>query len=120
MHFMMNDSSLRGLRKLKDSQGRPIFLPGYDGLAGAMPDSLLGYQITINQDMAAMAANAKSILFGDFQRYTIRDVMGLTLFRFEDSAYAKLGQVGFLAWMRSGGTLTDGGAPVKYYQNSAT
>lgn len=120
VHFMMNDSSLRGLRKLKDSQGRPIFLPGYDGLAGAMPDSLLGYQITINQDMAAMAANAKSILFGDFQRYTIRDVMGLTLFRFEDSAYAKLGQVGFLAWMRSGGTLTDGGAPVKYYQNSAT
>lgn len=120
VQFMMNDSSLKVLRKLKDSQQRPIFLPGYDGLSGPMPDTLLGYQITINQDMAAMSANAKSILFGDFSRYTIRDVMGLTLFRFEDSAYVKLGQIGFLAWMRSGGTLTDGGYPIKYYQNSAT
>ena len=120
VRFMMNDASLKVIRKLKDSQGRPIFLPGYDGLAGPMPDTLLGYPITINQDIATMAANAKSILFGDFARYTIRDVMGMTLFRFEDSAYVKLGQIGFLAWMRSGGTLTDGGAPIKYYQNSAT
>lgn len=120
VRFMMNDASLKVIRKLKDSQNRPVFLPGYDGLAGPMPDTLLGYQITINQDMAAMAANAKSILFGDFSRYTIRDVMGMTLFRFEDSAYVKLGQIGFLAWMRAGGTLTDGGAPIKYYQNSAT
>lgn len=118
--FMMNDASLKVIRKLKDSQNRPIFLPGYDGLGNAMGDSILGYNVTINQDMATMAANAKSILFGDFSRYTIRDVMGLTLFRFEDSAYAKLGQVGFLAWMRTGGTLTDGGAPIKYYANSAT
>ncbi len=118
--FMMNDSSLKVLRKLKDSAGRPIFLPGYDGLGGAMGDSLLGYNIVINQDVAVMAANAKSILFGDFSRYTIRDVMGMTLFRFEDSAYVKLGQIGFLAWMRTGGTLTDGGTPIKYYANSAT
>ncbi|ABI59715.1 phage major capsid protein [Nitrosomonas eutropha] len=120
VRFMMNDSVLKSIRKMKDTQGRPVFLPGYDGLGGAMADTLLGYQITINQDMAAMAANAKSILFGDFSRYTIRDVMGMTLFRFEDSAYIKLGQIGFLAWMRSGGTLTDGGAPLKFYQNSAT
>lgn len=118
--FMMNDSSLKVVRKLKDSQNRPVFLPGYDGLAGPMANTLLGYPIYINQDVANMAANAKSILFGDFSRYTIRDVMGMTLFRFEDSAYVKLGQIGFLAWMRSGGTLTDGGSPIKYYANSAT
>ena len=120
VQFMMNDASLKIIRKLKDSQNRPVFLPGYDGLAGPMADTLLGYPITINQDMAVMAANAKSILFGDFSRYTIRDVMGMQLFRFDDSPYIKLGQIGFLAWMRSGGTLTDGGSPIKYYQNSAT
>lgn len=120
VRFMMNDASLKIIRKLKDSQNRPVFLPGYDGLAGPMADTLLGYPITINQDMAVMAANAKSILFGDFSRYTIRDVMGMQLFRFDDSPYIKLGQIGFLAWMRSGGTLTDGGSPIKYYQNSAT
>lgn len=119
VRFMMADSSLKVVRKLKDSQGRPIFLPGYDGLGGAMGDSLLGYPITVNQDVATMAANAKSILFGDFGRYVIRDVMAPTLFRFEDSAYAKLGQVGFLMWHRAGGQLLDTAA-VKYYANSAT
>lgn len=119
--FMMNDSSLKVIRKLKDSQNRPVFMPGYEGLGGAMKDSLLGYNITINQDVATMAASAKSILFGDFNNYIIRDVMDVTLFRFDDSAYAKLGQVGFLAWMRSGGNLVDSsGASVKHYINSAT
>ena len=118
--FMMNDASLKVIRKLKDSQGRPIFLPGYDGLAGSMPDTLLGYPIVINQDVAVMAANAKSILFGDFSYYKIRDAMDIQMFRFDDSAYIKLGQVGFLAWMRSGGNFVDVGGAVKYYANSAT
>ena len=118
--FMMNDSSLKVIRKLKDTAGRPIFLPGYDGLAGSMPDTLLGYQININQDIAVMAANAKSILFGDFSSYKIRDVMDIQMFRFDDSAYIKLGQIGFLAWMRSGGSYVDVGGGVKYYANSAT
>lgn len=118
--FMMNDSSLKVIRKLKDTAGRPIFLPGYDGLAGPMPDTLLGYPVAINQDVAVMAANAKSILFGDFSFYKIRDEMALTMFRFDDSAYIKLGQIGFLAWMRAGGTLVDVGGCVKYYANSAT
>lgn len=118
--FMMNDSSLKVIRKLKDTAGRPIFLPGYDGLAGAMADSLLGYPIQINQDIATMAANAKSILFGDFSFYKIREEMGVTLFRFDDSAYIKLGQIGFLAWVRAGGNLADVGGCLKYYANSAT
>lgn len=118
--FMMNDSSLKVIRKLKDSQNRPIFLPGYDGLAGAMADSLLGYPIQINQDVATMAANAKSILFGDFSFYKIREEMGVTLFRFDDSVYIKLGQIGFLAWVRAGGNLADVGGCLKYYANSAT
>lgn len=118
--FMMNDASLKVIRKLKDSQGRPIFLPGFDGLGKAMPDTILGYPVQINQDVAVMAANAKSILFGDFSFYKIRDAMDIQMFRFDDSAYIKLGQIGFLAWMRSGGNYVDVGGAVKYYQNSAT
>jgi HK97 family phage major capsid protein len=119
--WMMHDTSLRVIRKLKDSQGRPIFVPGYEtGAPGGAPDRLLDRPITINQDVAVMAANAKSILFGAFGEYYIRDVMDVTMFRFTDSAYAKLGQVGFLAWMRSGGNLIDVGGAVKHYANSAT
>jgi HK97 family phage major capsid protein len=118
--FMMHDDSFKVVKKLKDSQGRPIFIPGYDGLAGPVANSILGYPVTPNNHMATMAANAKSILFGDFSNYVIRDVMAVTLFRFTDSAYAKLGQVGFLMWSRHGGNYIDVGASLKHYANSAT
>lgn len=117
--WMMRDASMAVVRKLKDTAGRPIFIPGWDGLGKSMPDSILGYPVQINNDVAAMAANALSIAFGDFSYYKIRDVMQVLLFRFTDSAYAKLGQVGFLAWMRAGGNLIDVTA-VKTYKNSAT
>jgi len=46
--------------------------------------------------------------------------MDLTLFRMTDSAFTLNGQVGFVAFQRSGGNLIDVGGAVKYYQNSAT
>jgi HK97 family phage major capsid protein len=119
--WMMHDDTLKALRKLKDSQQRPIFVPGYEtGNPGGAPDRLLGREIVINQHMPAMAANAKSILFGDFSKYLIRDVMDLTLFRMTDSKYTEKGQVGFLAFQRSGANMVDIGGAIKYYQNSAS
>ena len=121
VRFMMNDSSVKKLRQILDAQNRPIFVPGYEtGVPGGAPDMLLGYEIVVNQDMAAMAASAKSIAFGDFSFYQIRDVMEMQMFRFTDSAYTKLGQVGFLAWMRCGGNLIDVGGAVKLFVNAAT
>lgn len=120
--YMMNDASVKVLRKIKDSQNRPIFVPGYEAGAvvnGGAPDTLMGRNIIVNQDMAVMAANAKSILFGDFSLYTIRDVMSAEVRRFDDSAFALNGQVGFCGWQRCGGNLLDT-AGVKYYANSAT
>lgn len=119
--WMFNDSTLRSIRKIKDNNGRPIFVPGYEqNTPGGAPDTLLGKSICINQNFTAMAANAKSIAFGDMTYYKIRDCMDITLFRFTDSAYTKRGQVGFLAWMRSGGNLIDVGGAIKLFQNSAT
>lgn len=119
--FMMNDASVKVIRKIKDGQSRPIFVPGYEvGVPGGAPDTLCGYPIKINQDVAVMAASAKSIAFGDFSYYNIRDVMAIEMFRFTDSAYTKLGQVGFLAWMRSGGNLIDVGGAVKVFVNAAS
>ncbi len=120
--WMMADSSIKVIRKIKDSSGRPIFVPGYEqGVPGGAPTTIMGREVIVNNDVAAMAANARSILFGNFKNYKIRDVMAMNLFRFTDSAYTKLGQVGFLAWMRTGGQHVDvSGTSVKYYQNSAT
>lgn len=118
--WMMADSSMKVVRKIKDTTGRPIFTPGYEyGITQDQPDLLMGKPIVINDDVAAMAANARSIGFGDFKQYVIRDVMEVMLRRFDDSAFALNGQVGFCGWQRTGGNLLDTGA-VKYYANSAT
>jgi HK97 family phage major capsid protein len=118
--FMMADSSLKVIRKLKDLEGRPIFVPGYSyNVPGGMPDEILGSPITINQSVAAMAASAKSIAFGDLSKYVIRDVVWTQMFRFTDSKYSEKGQVGFLTFIRSGGNMTDTGA-AKAYQNAAS
>lgn len=133
--FMVGDTLLKVFRKLKDTAGRPLWMPSYDsGIMGAagnggsgfasqeVPvvfDFLMGHPVWINPDMPVPAANAKTMLFGDLSQYKIRDAMDVTLFRFTDSAYTKLGQVGFLAWARMGGNLVDTAA-VKYYQHSAT
>lgn len=122
--FMMNDASVKVIRKIVDGSQRPIFVPGYDngvpGASGAAPDTLMGYPIAINQDFPVMAISAKSIAFGDFSYYYVRDAMEISMFRFTDSAYTKLGQVGFLAWMRSGGNLIDVGGAVKLFVNAAS
>lgn len=118
--WMFHDDMLKLIRKLKDDSGRPIFVPGYEqGNPGGAPDRLLNRDIIINQDVASPAASAVSIAFGDFSYYKIRDVMAVTLFRFTDSAYTKKGQVGFLAWMRSGGNLVDVGGAVKTFKHGA-
>lgn len=118
--WMMHDDMLKLIRKVKDNDGRPIFVPGYDqGNPGGAPDRLLNRNITINQAMASPAAAAVSLAFGNFSYYKIRDVMAVTLFRFTDSAYTKKGQVGFLAWMRSGGNLVDVGGAVKTFKHGA-
>lgn len=118
--FSMADASMLAIRKIKDTAGRPIFVPSYDaGIQDGSPDRVLGKPISINDDIPAMAANAKSILFGDHKQYVIRDAMGILIRRFDDSAFALNGQVGFCGWMRTGGNLLDTAA-VKYYQNSAT
>jgi HK97 family phage major capsid protein len=118
--WMFNDNTLMKIRQMKDSQSRPLFVPGYEtGVPGGIPDTLLGARVTINQDMANMAANARSILFGDFSGYYIRDVMALEMFRFTDSYFMKKGQVGFMAWMRTGGNLVDTNK-VRVFVNAAS
>jgi len=118
--WMFSQTLRRGIRKIKDTAGRPIWTPSYDeGLSSATPDRLLGYPVYINNDMPTPAANAKSLAFGNLHRYMIRDALEVQLFRFDDSAYISKGQVGFLAWARAGGNLMDINS-VKLYQHSAT
>ena len=131
--FMMHDSSAAVCEKLKDTTGRPLLNSTFAGISAEVfagrPDgtapgitryTIKGYQVVINNDMATMAASAKSVLFGDFSKYVVRDVMDIMLIRFNELYMGSL-QVGFLAVARADGQLVDAGAhPIKYYANSAT
>lgn len=115
--FMASDAAIKVVMKLKDSQNRPLWQPS---VQAGQPDVLMGYPVVVNNDVAVMAANAKSILFGDFKRYKIRRAKGISLVRLNER-YADNLQVGFFAFMRADGNLIDAGTnPVKHYANSAT
>lgn len=128
--WMMHDSTWKVVKKLKDSAGRPLFLPAIGAAFEGGPASgytIEGKPIVINQHMPQVAASAKTILFGDFSKYLIRDVMDVLILRFTDSAYAKKAQVGFLAWARADGRLIDAKnsataqhESIRYFQQSAT
>ena len=115
---MFHDTVLKSAKKLKDGNQRPIWVPGVSGEA---PAEINGYGYTINQDMAEPAAGVDSMLFGDFSKYLIRDVMDVTLYRFSDSAYTKKGQVGFLAMLRTDGkTIAANNAAFKKLRQAAS
>jgi len=115
--WMLNDASIKVIRKLKDSTNRPLWEPS---VQVGQPDMLMGYPVRINNDVATMAVSAKSILFGDFSKYKIRQVLDTQVARMNERLMDKL-QVGFLGFLRAGGALLDAGThPVVYYANSAT
>lgn len=115
--WMFADSTLKAIKQLLDGNDRPLWLPG---IAVREPDTILGHPFVVNQNVAAMAASAKSILFGDLSKYKIRDVRQVTLLRL-DERFADYHQVAFLAFSRHDGDLLDAGThPVKYYANAAS
>lgn len=109
--WMFNDGTLKVLKKLKDSDNRPLWAPG---ISVREPDVIDGDVYTVNQAMPVMGSSTKSILYGDFSKYVIRDVRDASLLRLVER-YADYLQVGFLAFMRSDGDLVDAGTnPIKH------
>lgn len=116
LRFMMSQTARKGLRKLKDSQNRPLWEPSLQ--AGA-PDTLMGYGLSLNNYVPVPAAGAKSVGFGDIREaYVVRDVSDFALLRLTER-YADYLQVGFLGFQRSDGTLQNASA-FKVLQQAAS
>lgn len=99
--FVMNDSTVKLIRKLKDGEGQYLWKPGITENA---PDMILGHRIITSEFMPAVAAGNKTIAFGDFSFYWIADRQG-RMFKRLNELFATTGQVGFLASQRVDGKL---------------
>jgi HK97 family phage major capsid protein len=115
--FMFNDATLAYLRKIVDGDSKPLWQPT---ITAGVPDTILGYPYTINQDIASIGASAKSVLFGDFRNYLIRKVRG-DRFKILLERYAELDQVAMVLLRRTDGQLLDAGMhPIKYMVHAAS
>ena len=99
--WVLNDSTVKAVRKLKDSNGQYLWQPS---LTAGTPDTILGRPVRTSAYMPAMAAGAKTVAFGDFSYYWIADRQGRSFKRLNE-LYAASGQVGFLASQRVDGKL---------------
>ena len=94
--FLVNDATVKAIRKLKDGQGQYLWQPS---VQAGTPDTILNRPVISSQFMPVAAAGEKTILFGDFKYYWIADRQGRTFKRLNE-LYAANGQVGFLASQR--------------------
>jgi HK97 family phage major capsid protein len=69
--WLMNDTTLSIIRKMKDGEGNYLWRPR---LTEGAPDTLLGKPIEVDDNMDDIGENTYPIAFGDFKRaYTIVD-----------------------------------------------
>lgn len=113
--FMVADSALNIITKMKDGENRPLLLPSTrDG----EPDRILNKPLYSNTDMPDVATGVKSVAFGDFSKYKVRNVSGDFLARIEQPYIANY-EVAFIYFRRTDANLVDAGtAPIKFLKQA--
>lgn len=99
--FITNDSTVKAIRKLKDSTGQYLWQPG---LQSGQPDTILNRPIHTTAYAPEIASGNKIMAFGDLKYYWISDRQGRTFQRLNE-LYAAKGQVGFRVFQRVDGKL---------------
>lgn len=96
--WVMNQTTLKAIRQLKDGSGNWLFQPG------VAVDRIEGKPVYLSSDMPELAATNKVVAFGDFSQYQIVDRTGFTMQRLVE-LYAGNGQVGYRGYSRTDGKL---------------
>lgn len=99
--FVMNDATVKAIRKLKDGSGQYLWQPS---ITAGTPDTILNRPVKTSAYVPTIEAAAKTIAFGDFGYYWIADRQGRSFKRLNE-LYAVTGQVGFMATQRVDGKL---------------
>jgi len=99
--FVMNDATVKAIRKLKDNNGQYLWQPS---VTANTPDTILNRPVRTSAYVPAIAPSAKAIAFGDFGYYWVADRQGRAFKRLNE-LYAATGQVGLMATQRVDGKL---------------
>ena len=114
--WLIKDSTLGAIRKIKDSQGRYLWEPS---LVAGQPDMLLGHPVLVDPNMPATGLNAKSVVFGDLSAYWTRIVSGVRFERSDDFKF-DTDVVSFRCLIRGDGMLVDQSGAVKHLVGAAS
>ena len=114
--WLMKDTSVGALRKVKDTTGQYIW---QQGLVAGAPDMILGKPVLTDPFMPATGIGAKSVLFGDFSRYFVRLAGGIRFERSDEYAF-NTDLVTFRALLRGDGALIDTSGAVKHIIGGAS
>jgi HK97 family phage major capsid protein len=109
--WLVKDSTMAALRKVKDTTGQYIFQPS---LVAGTPDMLVGKPVYTDPFIPTIASGAKSIVFGDFSQYFARIAGGVRFERSDDFAFSS-DLVTFRALIRGDGNLVDRTGAVKHF-----
>ena len=99
--WVLNDSTVKALRKLKDNTGNYIWNPS---VQAGVPDTILNRPYKTSSYVPEIKAGNKCMAFGDFSYYWVADRQGRSFKRLNE-LFAMTGQVGFLASQRLDGKL---------------
>lgn len=99
--WLLNDSTVKAIRKLKDGNGNYIWQPS---VRDGEPDRILNRPYRTSIYVPELAAGNRVMAFGDYSYYWIADRQGRSFKRLNE-LYATTGQVGFLACERVDGKL---------------
>jgi len=88
------DTTLAAIRKLKDGDGNYLWQMG--DVTKGEPGALLGYRYEINDDVPAIAAGAKPVIFGDFSKYFVRKVGSPVIGVLRERFWPDLGVAGLI------------------------
>ena len=99
--WLLNETTVKALRKLKDSTGNYLWQPS---VTAGVPDMILNRPYYTSTFVPELAAGNKVMAFGDFKYYWIADRQGRSFKRLNE-LFSMTGQVGFLASQRVDGKL---------------
>ena len=101
--WTMHPDTFTAIKKLKDGNNRYLL---QDDVTGAFPYRLLGKPVYLSDNMPAMAAGAKAVLYGDYSGLSVnfRENISIQVLR---EKYATLHAIGVVSWFEFDSRVTD-------------